>query len=196
MARTLEGKTIAILATDGVERVELERPRDALRDAGADIRMLGLQAGDFRSFDHLEPATLFTAEQAVADADAGDYDGVVIPGGVANGDFLRADADAVGFVRAVAARKTPIASICHGPWILIDAGVADGRTMTSYPSLQTDLRNAGADWVDREVVVDQGLVTSRNPDDLDAFCAKAVEEFAEGPHRDAPAPDPRAAAAS
>lgn len=189
MAPKLDGKTIAILATDGVERVELEQPRDALRDAGAEIVMLGLQEGEYRGFDHLDDATTFTAEKAVRDARAEDYDGVVIPGGVANGDFLRADADAVRFVHEVAERKIPIASICHGPWILIDAGVADGRTLTSYPSLQTDLRNAGADWIDREVVVDQGLVTSRNPDDLGAFCAKAVEEFCEGPHARAPQPD-------
>jgi protease I len=113
----------------------------------------------------------------VADADPAEYDGLVIPGGVANGDFLRADEDAVGFVAAVAERQTPIAAICHAPWILIDAGVADGRTLTSFPSLQTDLRNAGATWVDEEVVVDGGLVTSRNPDDIPAFSASAIEQF-------------------
>lgn len=195
MAAALTGKKIAILATDGVERVELEAPRDALRDAGAQIELLSLEPGEFQGFDHLDPATTFTADRAVADADPAAYDGVVIPGGVANGDFLRADADAIRFVAGVAERKVPIASICHGPWILIEAGVVDGRKVTSWPSLQTDLRNAGAEWVDEEVVVDEGLVTSRNPDDLPAFSAKAVEEFAEGPHEDAPRPSPEATAA-
>lgn len=180
MAQTLEGKKIAILATDGVERVELEGPRDALVGAGADVVLLSLEDGDFRSFDHLDPAATFTAERRVADADPADYDGLVIPGGVANGDLLRADDDAVTFVAAVAGRQTPIAAICHAPWILIDAGLADGRRLTSYPSLQTDLRNAGATWVDEEVVVDDGLVTSRNPDDIPAFSASAIEQFAAG----------------
>ncbi len=188
MPATLEGKKIAILATNGVERVELEGPRDALRDAGADIELLSLEAGEFQGFDHLDQVTTFRADKAVGDADAADYDGLVIPGGVANGDFLRADEDAVRFVAGVAERKVPIASICHGPWILIEAGIVDGRTVTSWPSLQTDLRNAGAEWVDQEVVVDEGLVTSRNPDDIPAFSAKAVEEFAEGRHEDAPTP--------
>lgn len=196
MAATLEGKKIAILATDGVERVELEGPRDALRDAGASIEMLGLEPGEFKGFDHLDESTTFTADKTVADATPADYDGVVIPGGVANGDFLRADADAIRFVAGVAERKIPIASICHGPWILIEAGIVDGRKVTSWPSLQTDLRNAGADWVDEEVVVDEGLVTSRKPDDVPAFCAKAIEEFAEGPHEDAPQPSPEATARS
>lgn len=188
MSSTLAGKKIAILATDGVERVELEGPRDALRDAGAEIELLSLKSGDFQGFDHLDPVTTFHADKAVGDADAADYDGLLIPGGVANGDFLRGDEDAVRFVAGVAERKVPIASICHGPWILIEAGIVDGRTMTSWPSLQTDLRNAGAEWVDREVVVDEGLVTSRNPGDIPAFSAKAVEEFAEGRHQDAPTP--------
>ncbi|MBJ7332753.1 MAG: type 1 glutamine amidotransferase [Solirubrobacteraceae bacterium] len=178
MAQTLEGKTIAILATDGVERVELEGPRDAIREAGGQIELIGLKAGEFQSFDHLDPSGTFVAEKGVADANADDYDGLVIPGGVANGDFLRGDDDAVSFVKGVAEREIPIASICHGPWILIEAGVTDGRTMTSWPTLQTDLRNAGADWVDREVVVDQGLVTSRKPDDIPAFSDKAIDAFA------------------
>lgn len=196
MAATLQGKKIAILATDGVERVELEGPRDALRDAGASIELLSLEDGEFQGFDHLDPSASFTPDKKVSDASPADYDGLVIPGGVANGDFLRSDADAIRFVTGVAERKVPIASICHGPWILIEAGVVDGRTVTSWPSLQTDLRNAGAEWVDKEVVVDEGLVTSRKPDDIPAFSAKAIEEFAEGPHEDAPEPSPEATASS
>ena len=180
MSQTLEGRKIAILATDGVERVELEGPRDALIGAAADVELLSLEDGDFRGFDHLDESATFTAQRRVADAAPGDYDGLVIPGGVTNGDVLRADEDAVRFVAAVAERRTPIAAICHAPWILIDAGIADGRRLTSYPSLQTDLRNAGATWVDEEVVVDAGLVTSRNPDDIPAFNAKAIEQFAAG----------------
>ncbi len=178
MSQTLEGKRIAILATDGVERVELEGPRDALVDAGAEVELLSLEHGEFRGFDHLDQSTTFTAQRRVADADPADYDGLVIPGGVANGDLLRADDDAVRFVAAVAERRTPMAAICHAPWILIDAGVAEGRRLTSYPSLQTDLRNAGATWVDEEVVVDDLLVTSRKPDDIPAFSARAIEQFA------------------
>jgi len=178
MPQTLEGKKIAILATDGVERVELEGPRDALADAGADIELLSLEDGDFRGFDHLDESATFTAQRRVADADPADYDGLVIPGGVANGDFLRADEGAVRFVAAVAAQRTPIAAICHAPWILIDAGVASGRKLTSWSSLQTDLQNAGATWVDEEVVVDDGLVTSRKPDDIPAFSARTIEQFA------------------
>lgn len=196
MAATLEGKKIAILATDGVERVELEGPRDALRDAGADIELLSLEPGEFQGFDHLDQAATFTADRRVSEADPAAYDGLLIPGGVANGDFLRADDDAIRFVAGVAERKIPIASICHGPWILIEAGLVAGRKVTSWPSLRTDLRNAGAEWVDEEVVVDEGLVTSRRPDDVPAFSAKAIEEFAEGPHEDAPRPSPEATAAS
>ncbi len=183
MPQTLQGKKIAILATDGVERVELEGPRDALVGAGADIELLSLEDGDFRGFDHLDQSTTFTAQRRVADASPADYDGLVIPGGVANGDLLRADEDAVRFVAAVAERRTPIAAICHAPWILIDAGVASGRTLTSWPSLQADLQNAGATWVDEEVVVDDGLVTSRKPDDIPAFSAKAIDQFAGGLER-------------
>jgi len=178
MSQTLEGRKIAILATDGVERVELEGPRDALVEAGADIELLSLEDGDFRGFDHLDQSATFTAQRRVADADPADYDGLVLPGGTTNGDVLRVDADAVSFVAAVAERGTPIAAICHAPWILIEAGVANGRTLTSWPSLQTDLQNAGATWVDEEVVVDDGLVTSRKPDDVPAFSEKAIEQFA------------------
>jgi deglycase len=185
---TLDGKRIAFLATDGVEQVELTEPLKAVRDAGAEVDLISLKKGDFQGFDHLDKADTFTADKAVADASADDYDGLVQPGGVANPDFLRADDDAVAFFRAFFEARKPVGVICHGPWMLVEAGVAKGRKVTSWPSVRTDLRNAGADWVDEEVVVDEGLVTSRKPDDLPAFCAKIVEEFAEGRHEDAPQP--------
>jgi protease I len=174
----LDGKTVAILATDGVERVELDAPREALEAEGATTVLLSLEAGEFDGFDHLDKATTYTAEQAVADADPTAFDGLVLPGGVANGDFVRADEDAVRFVKGFFEADKPVAAICHAPWVLAEADVVRGRRMTSFPSLRTDLRNAGAEWVDEEVVVDGNLITSRNPDDLDAFSAKAVEALA------------------
>ncbi len=176
----LAGKTIAILATDGVERVELTEPRAAIHSSGGRTEILSLEAGEFRTYDGLDPSETLTATKSVADADAADYDGVLLPGGVANGDALRADDDAVAFVSAARAAGTPLAAICHAPWVLIDAGVADGIKLTSYPSLATDLRNAGAEWVDEEVVVDSGVVTSRNPDDIPAFNTSLIELFAGG----------------
>jgi protease I len=184
----LDGKKIAFLATDGVEEIELIEPRKAVEGEGAEVELVSLKRGEFQGFDHLDKDQVFTADKAVKDASADDYDGLVLPGGVANPDFLRADEDAVRFVRGFLEAKKPVGAICHGPWTLVEADAIKGRTLTSWPSLQTDIRNAGATWVDEEVHVDQGLVTSRKPDDLPAFNAKIVEEFAEGRHERAPEP--------
>lgn len=182
MAGKLAGRTIAFLvANEGVEQVELTEPWKAVADAGATPRLIALEQGQVQAFDHPDRAGTFTVDTSVSDAEPGDYDALVLPGGVANPDALRADEDAVAFVRAFFAAGKPVAAICHAPWVLVDADVARGRTLTSWPSLKTDVRNAGGRWVDEEVVVDEGLVTSRNPD-LPAFCAKLVEEIAEGRH--------------
>ena len=182
MASELQGKRIAFIATDGVEQVELTEPWGALKEAGAEVELLSLETGEIQGFDHLDKGETFRVDKAVSEADATDYDGLVLPGGVANPDFLRADEDAVRLVRTFFEQGKPVGAICHGPWTLVEAGVVEGRTVTSWPSIRTDLVNAGAQWVDEEVVVDRGLVTSRKPDDLPAFNAKLVEEFAEGVH--------------
>jgi protease I len=181
MPGTLEGKKIAIVATDGVEQVELLTPRDKLREAGATVEVLSLDGSPIQGFEHLDKGETIPADGGVENATAGDYDALVLPGGVANPDFLRTDQHAVAFVRGFLEQHKPVGAICHGPWTLIEAEATKGRTMTSWPSLQTDLRNSGATWVDREVVVDDGLVTSRNPDDLPAFCSALVEEFSKVP---------------
>ncbi len=179
----LRGKRIAFLmANEGVEQVELTEPLEAVRGSGAEVELLAPEAGEIQAFNHLDKAQIFAVDRAVGEADAADYDGLVLPGGVANPDVLRTEEDALKFVRAFFAAGKPVGAICHAPWTLIDAGVVEGRTLTSWPSLETDLRNAGADWVDEEVHVDEGFVTSRKPDDLPAFTAKIVEEFAEGVH--------------
>src|SRR3954454_8241740 len=157
MAEDLSGKKIAFVATEGVEQVELTEPRKAVEEAGADTELISIEAGEFQGFEHLDKGEKFTADKAAADADAGDYDGLVLPGGVANPDFLRQDEDVLRFVRGFFEQGKPVGVICHGPWTLIDAGVVKGRKITSWPSIETDLRNAGADWVDEEVVVAAGL---------------------------------------
>ncbi len=182
MARALDGKTIAFLAAEGVEQVELTEPWKAVQDAGGTPELVSLEAGHVQAFNHLDKADTFPVDQTVTEADARRYDGLVLPGGVANPDFLRADPDAVAFVREFFEQAKPVGVICHGPWTLVEADVVRGRTLTSWPSVRTDLRNAGATWVDEEVHVDEGLVSSRKPDDLPAFCAKLVEELAEGQH--------------
>jgi protease I len=180
----LSGKKVAILAADMFERVELDEPRRALEDAGATTAVISIHDGEIRAFDHFDPAGTVRVDKTVEEVAAEDFDALLVPGGVGNPDQLRGDENAVGFVRAFAESGKPMAVICHGPWILVEAGVARGLTLTSWPTLQTDIRNAGGTWVDREVVVDQGIVTSRKPADIPAFNAKMIEEFAEGAHRD------------
>jgi len=185
MAETLQGKRIAFLvAPEGTEQVELTEPWKAIENAGGTPELISTDSGEIQAFNHLDKADTFPVDRTVTDASASDYDGLVLPGGVANPDFLRTDEDAVSFVRAFFEQEKPVGVICHGPWTLVEADVLQGRTITSWPSLQTDIRNAGGNWVDEEVVVDQGLVSSRNPDDLPAFCAKIVEEFCEGEHEE------------
>jgi protease I len=182
MANELRGKKIAFLATDGVEQVELMEPWKAVESAGGEPELLSIKPGKIQGFEHLDKGEEFRIDRHVSQADPDDYDGLVLPGGVANPDFLRADEDAVRFVKNFFETGKPVGVICHGPWTLVEADVIRGRKITSWPSLQTDIRNAGGKWVDEEVVVDAGLVSSRKPDDLPAFCAKIVEEFAEGEH--------------
>jgi protease I len=182
MAKELEGKRVAILAADMFERVELEEPRKALEEAGATTKVVSIHEGEIKGFDHFDPANAVKVDRTVEEVSADDYDALLIPGGVGNPDQLRGDENAVAFVREFGASGKPMAVICHGPWVLIEAGLARGRTLTSWPTVGTDLRNAGANWVDREVVVDDGIVTSRKPDDIPAFNAKMIEEFAEGRH--------------
>ncbi|MBA2409205.1 MAG: type 1 glutamine amidotransferase [Gammaproteobacteria bacterium] len=183
MAHTLQGKRIAILAADGVEQVELVDPRNAVIEAGAKVDLVSLKSGKIQAYNSdVNAADSFPVDRVVAEASAADYDALILPGGTTNPDHLRQDNDAVRFVREFFEAAKPVGVICHGPWMLIEADVVRGRKLTSYPSLRTDLRNAGANVVDEEVVTDQGLVSSRDPHDLPAFCKKIVEEFAEGKH--------------
>lgn len=179
----LNGKRIAFLATDMVEQVELTEPWKAVEQAGGTPELVSLEDGEIQGFNHYDKADRFSVDRTVREASADDYDALVQPGGVGNPDTLRVDEDAVRFFRDFVDAGKPVAVICHGPWMIVEADVARGRTLTSFPSLKTDIRNAGGKWVDQEVVQDDGIITSRNPDDLPAFCSTLVEEFARAPVR-------------
>lgn len=182
MAANLSGKRVAILATDGVEQVELQEPHRALGNAGATVKVVSPEKSAIRAWNRQDWGATIHVDVELDEARAEDFDALMLPGGVMNPDTLRMNERAVQFVRDFFFNGKPIAAICHAPWMLIEAGVVRGRTVTSYPSLKIDLQNAGADWVDREVVTDEGIVTSRRPDDIPAFTAKMIEEFAEGRH--------------
>ncbi|HEX5224447.1 MAG TPA: type 1 glutamine amidotransferase domain-containing protein [Solirubrobacteraceae bacterium] len=183
----LDGKRVAFLvAQEGIEEVELTEPWKAVEEAGGEPELIAPEEGQVQAFNHLDKASTFTVDTPLTDADADRYDALVLPGGVANPDQLRTDERAIAFVRNIFSAGKPVGVICHGPWTLVEADVVRDRKLTSWPSLQTDIRNAGGEWVDEQVVVDQGLVSSRRPDDLEAFCAKIVEEFCEGRHEVAP----------
>ena len=176
-----------LTAQEGIEEVELTEPWKAIKDAGATPKLIAPESGEIQAFNHLDKSSTYTVDQSLEDADPDEYDALVLPGGVANPDQLRTDERAIQFVQQIFAAGKPVGVICHGPWTLVEADLVHGRKLTSWPSLQTDIRNAGGEWVDEEVVVDEGLVSSRKPDDLPAFCAKIVEEFAEGRHQTAQA---------
>ena len=184
MSDELTGKTIAFLvAPEGIEQVELTEPWKAVEQAGGTPKLVSTDSGEVQGFNHLDKADTFPVDATVSDVSPADYDALVLPGGVANPDYLRTVDEAVAFTKGFFDAGKPVAAICHAPWTLIEAGVVEGRTLTSWPSVKTDLVNAGANWVDQEVVVDNGLVTSRKPDDIPAFNEKMLEEFAEGTHR-------------
>ena len=180
MANELQGKRIAFIAADGVEQVELTEPWKAVKEAGAEVELISIAEGEIQGMNHMDKGETFKVDKHVSQADPTDYDGLVIPGGVANPDFLRMNEDAVRFTRTFFEQGKPVGAICHGPWLLVEAGVLEGRTITSWPSLRTDIENAGGSWVDTELQVDRGLVTSRQPDDLPAFSSTLVEVFGEG----------------
>jgi len=178
MADVLKGKKVAILAADMFERVELEEPRKALEDAGADVEVVSIHDGEIKGFEHFDPANTVQVDHTVDDVSPDDYDALLVPGGVGNPDQLRGDENAVSFVRGFHEAGKPMAVICHGPWVLVESGAVRGKRVTSWPTLETDIRNAGGEWVDQEVVVDGRLVTSRKPDDIPKFNAKMIEQFA------------------
>jgi len=182
MTQRLQDKKVAFVATDGVEQVELTEPWKAVENEGGAPELISIEGGEIQGFNHLDKADKFAVDRTADQAKADDYEGLVLPGGVANPDRLRTDENVVRFVRAFFEAGKPVAVICHGPWTIVEADVVRGRTLTSWPSLKTDIRNAGGTWVDEEVHVDNGLVTSRKPDDLPAFCDKLVEEICEGRH--------------
>ncbi|MFI7025648.1 type 1 glutamine amidotransferase domain-containing protein [Micromonospora sp. NPDC049900] len=177
----LAGKRVACLAADGVEDVEYAQSRAAAEQAGAEVHLISLQSGEIQSMNQdIDPANRYRVDRTVDEADPADYDALLLPGGTVNPDRLRMSPPAMDFVRAFFQQQKPVAAICHGPWSLVETGMVNGRTVTSFPSLRTDIRNAGGTWVDKQVQVDSGLVTSRNPSDLPAFCATMVEQFAQG----------------
>jgi len=178
----IEGAKVAVLATNGFEQSELEQPVAALTAAGATVHVIAPKGPEIQGWEHHDKGRTTAVDLELAKAKAGDYDALVLPGGVINPDALRLEKKAIAFIGEFVKAGKPIGAICHGPWTLIDAGGVEGKTMTSWPSLETDLKNAGAKWVDKEVVVDQGLVTSRKPDDIPAFCKKLIDEIAEGRH--------------
>ena len=181
----LTGKKIAILATDGFEQSELEQPKNAVENAGAEVHSVSLEKGQIQGTKgHEKSDDKFDVDKTVDEANASDYNGLILPGGLENPDTLRQNDKAVQFVRDFFKQHKPVSAICHGPWLLVEADVLEGRKVTSYPSIKTDIKNAGGNWVDEQVVCDEGLTTSRNPDDLDAFCDKTIEEFCEGKHED------------
>jgi protease I len=179
MSSQLKGRTVAFLATDGVEEVELTAPWNALKQAGADVKLISDKPGEIQAMNHDEKGDKFPVDAEASNVSAHDFDALVLPGGVANPDRLRTNADAVNFVREFMEADKPVAAICHGPWLLVEADAVRGRTITSWPSLQTDVKNAGGAWVDKQVQLDQKLLTSRKPDDLPAFCAHLVELLAD-----------------
>jgi len=183
MDKKLDGKKIAILVADGFEQVEMTKPRDALKEAGAEVKIVSPKSGQIQGMNHADKGDKFDVDIELKEANLDEFDALLIPGGLMNPDQLRSTQAALDFTRLFFEAGKPVAAICHGPWVLIDAGVVRGRTMTSWPAIKTDLKNAGATWVDEEVVVDNGLVTSRKPDDIPAFNEKMIEEFAEGKHR-------------
>jgi protease I len=187
MDKTLAGKKVAILVADGFEQVEMTKPRDALKEAGAETKIVSPSSGKIQGMHHADKGDKFDVDIELKDAHPSDFDALMIPGGLMNPDQLRSTPEALEFTQHFFEEGKPVAAICHGPWVLIDAGVVRGRTVTSWPAIKTDLRNAGANWVDKEVVVDNGLVTSRKPDDISAFNKKMIEEFCEGKHSPAPA---------
>jgi protease I len=182
MPERLKGKKVAIVAADMVERVELVEPRQALEAEGARTELISLEPGSIQTANHFDNADTQTVDRVIGEADPDEYDALLIPGGVANPDLLRTHPEVVGFVRELYESGKPIAAICHGPWVLVEADLVRDHTVTSWPSLQTDIRNAGGNWVDEEVVTDEGIVTSRKPDDIPSFNGKMIEEFAEGIH--------------
>src|SRR3954462_7822062 len=182
MANELEGKKVAILVADGFEQVEMTKPREALDDAGAETRIVSLKSDKIQGMNHADKADKFDVDITLEDARPQDFDALMIPGGLMNPDTLRSTPEALEFTRHFFSEGKPVAAICHGPWVLIDADVVRGRKLTSWPAIKTDVRNAGGNWIDQEVVVDNGLVTSRKPDDIPAFNRKMIEEFCEGRH--------------